>query len=502
MAITFGTPTNSGNQATATTFSFNHTLDINAKCLVVVITGYDSSATDSVVNSVYYNGMSLSEIPSGRYRVGSDFQTIFFIPNPFYFSGAAVSIQVNMGGACTDVQATAVGLIDSSATSIIYDSRNTATGTGSAACVVNPAKANSVAVGGGVAVGGLPASFSVTTGSEISGSEVDMGSQVASCATATASGTTASITWTYSAVVCTGIIATFYSQFAPVTSLSTPSNAGSTSDTTPDLVCSITDSNSDTSHVKVRVVSPAVASFSLKYVDFYLDKINSPTGTLNAIVYSDLWFKKVLGTSDDVAESTVSATGAWTRFTFASTISLVAGQTYYVGVARKSSVDAVNRCRLYVGPATNPYADGDLYNFGVGSWTGVEDAAFKLFDSTPTVKIQQTDTSGIPKNIQSYSAGNGQYVQEIVMGTVVFNDDSESNPSRFSGTPPYATGSTVTYTVPVGSALTVGNTYYWTTQGKTEQLPSVYLYSNFATPYSFTVTSGTPTNLVLMCIES
>jgi hypothetical protein len=129
-----------------------------------------------------------------------------------------------MAGTCTDLQATAIGLIDASANSIIYDSYDTGTGTGSASAVVSPAASGSYAVGGGVALGGTASSLSVSTGAEISGSEVDMGSQTASCGTAAESGGSATITWTYSSVVCTALAATFkpiYAQNISVSDTST-----------------------------------------------------------------------------------------------------------------------------------------------------------------------------------------------------------------------------------------------------------------------------------------
>lgn len=208
MAITLGTPTNSGNQATSSGFSFNHTTAANTKCLVVVVTGMDSSATDSVVSGVTFNTTDvLTEIPGGRYRVGNDFVSIWYKTNPQI--GGAYSVTVTMGGACTDVQATAIGLIDATASSIVYDSYDTGTGTGSASAVVSPAATGSVAVGGGTALGGTAGSLSVTAGTEISGSEVDMGNQTASCATAAESGGTATLTWAYASATCTALAATF-----------------------------------------------------------------------------------------------------------------------------------------------------------------------------------------------------------------------------------------------------------------------------------------------------
>jgi hypothetical protein len=211
MAITLGTPTSSGNQTNSTGFSFAHTLSANSKCLVVVITGVDSSATDSVVSSVVWDSAgvneSLTEIAGGRYRVGNDFISIWYKQSPTVLS--AKNITVAMAGTNTDVQATAIGLIDATVTYITYDSFDKDTGTGSASGIVNPATSGSYAIGGGVADGGTPASLSVTTGTEISGSEVDMGAQTASCGEVAESGGSATITWTYAAVTVSALVATF-----------------------------------------------------------------------------------------------------------------------------------------------------------------------------------------------------------------------------------------------------------------------------------------------------
>jgi hypothetical protein len=214
MAITIGaTKSNSGNQTNSSSFSFNHTTDANTKCLVVVVTGVDSSATDSVVSGVTWNTIALQQIAGGRYRVGNDFISIWYKVLPTI--EAVKSIAVTMGGTCTDVQATALNLIDASAYSIDYDSFDTGTGTGSATSAVSPAASGSIAVGGGVADGGTPASLSITTGTESTGSEVDMGSQCASVGYASESGGVATIVWTYAAVVCSSLAATFKVETAP-----------------------------------------------------------------------------------------------------------------------------------------------------------------------------------------------------------------------------------------------------------------------------------------------
>lgn len=491
MAITFGTPTNSGNKTASSSFSWSHTVTSSAKCLVVVVTGIDSSATDSVVLSVSWDNQTMTQIAGGRYRVGNDFQDIWYLPLPFALT-SVVGVQLN--GSCTDVQATAIELVDNSADVIIYDSYDTGTGSGSATSVINPARTGSVAVGGGVALGGAPASLSVTAGTEISGSEVDMGNQTASCATATESGGTTTITWSYTGQTCTALSASFYSQTFPVTTLSSPANAGTTSDTTPDLVFSATDAESDTSHFQVKVVNPSIASFDLKYVDWYMTKTGSPTGNLYCIVYSDITLKKKIGTSDAKAETGIFA--GYNRFTFASTIPLVSGQTYYIGLGR-SVDDNVNYCWVYYA-SSNPYPDGTSFTFPGPTESAVNDFRFKLLDSTTTVQLENT-TGGLGYALLAKS--ELQFCQEVTLGTVIINHNSQVNSSNFSGTPPYSSGASVTYTVPAGTPLTVGQTYYWNVRGS-GILRANPEYALFSSPYSFTVSAGTPTNVLQMCIES
>lgn len=212
MAITLGTPTSSGNKTNSTGFSFDHTLNANAKALVVVVTGYDTSAGDSVINSVTWNTVGLLEIPAGRYRSGSGFISIWYKSTPA--TGGAYSIAVTPAGTCTDIQATAIGLIDAGASRIIYDSANSSTvSTGTAHNIsINPARVGSVAIGGCVALVTLVSSLSVTKGTEIAGSEADMGSQCVGCATVSESGSVATIEWKKSTINVDSYaqIATFY----------------------------------------------------------------------------------------------------------------------------------------------------------------------------------------------------------------------------------------------------------------------------------------------------
>src|SRR3972149_9296675 len=114
--MTIGTPTSSGNQTGTSGFSFNNTPDANTKALVVVVMGVDSSATDAVVSGVTFGGVAL-ESARARYKPNGEFFHIWYLKNPTIAVG---SVAVTLGGTCTDVQATAIPLISSTAASIFY----------------------------------------------------------------------------------------------------------------------------------------------------------------------------------------------------------------------------------------------------------------------------------------------------------------------------------------------------------------------------------------------
>jgi len=242
MSITIGTPVNSGNLANASSRTQGHTTNANSKCLVVIVTGYDSSATDSAVSSVTFNNISLSF--ARYYRSGSGFIAIYYLSKPTVSQTA--NVVVTMGGTCTDLQVTSVDLVSATASSILFDTYNESTlSTTGHSIVINPAIANSMAIGGIVALVSAITALSVTAGTEISGSEADMGSQCAGCATALASGTTVTITWTKtSAVASYALICTFYEQFAPTTALNSPADVATGQSTTPVLKFTGTETNS------------------------------------------------------------------------------------------------------------------------------------------------------------------------------------------------------------------------------------------------------------------
>ena len=212
MAITIGTTkSNSGSKANSTNFTFTHTVDADTKCLVVVIESVDPTSTDAVCNSIKWDvaGVNESFTASGTYsyRVGGNTIIIGYLSIPSVLSSKLISVA--MAGANAQIQAHALNLVDASASSIVYDSFATGSANPNGSGVVNPAASGSYAIGGAIADGGLPASFSVTTGTEVPGSELDMGSDVASAAYAAESGGSATITWTYTTALVSCLVQTF-----------------------------------------------------------------------------------------------------------------------------------------------------------------------------------------------------------------------------------------------------------------------------------------------------
>jgi hypothetical protein len=260
MSITFGTPNNSGNLATSSGTTRSHTTNANSKCLVAIITGYDSSATDSVVSSVTFGGVALTA--ARYYRSASGFVAIYYLKKPPVSTTA--NVVLTMGGANTDLQITIIDLISATATTILFDSYAESTlSTAAHSVVVNPARANSIAVGGIVALVTAVTALSVTSGTEITGSEVDMGSQCVGCATAPASGTTVTITWSKtSAVASYALLCTFYEEFSPTIALNSPADAATVQSNTPVLKFIGTDANTMFTDLEYNVQVDTVNTFN------------------------------------------------------------------------------------------------------------------------------------------------------------------------------------------------------------------------------------------------
>jgi len=489
MAITLGTPTSSGNDGNSSGLSFNHTTATNTKCLVVVVTGYDSSASDSVINSVTWNGTNLTEIPAGRYRSGSGFISIWYKNTPAI--GGPWSVAVTPAGTCTDLQATAIGLIESNASlTIVYDTANSGdSSTTSHTVTVSSVTTGAYGVGGIVDLESATSNLGVTTGAEISGSEADMGSQVAGCATATESSGSITITWSKGAsvssyaqvaafkpltiasasvdaipITCSAakilvpVIDIESSNSSPSVVLNTPTDDSSLYTRTPTL--KFTGTHIDSDDVEYEVFVDTSSSFDsgymkIKYVDLKLQKFGSPDFQLICGIGSghypdDYW-------SDPI--ETLTMTSGIVRFTFSTPIIIpYIGGTFHVSLERLPNVhDETN----YIGwnlSTSNPYSGGVMYML---SYTGDDrwgyfpeyDLWAKIYSETETCYIDVSFTSS---NYSQLWGGTGTDTQTMLsqdftsVGTALLDYTSDAVPGAFyhdgSDTHPFTSGHEITYT--------------------------------------------------------
>lgn len=191
MAITIGNTSNSGDPGAVTSYSWNHTCLAGTTCLVVVVTGSDTSGTDFAVASITYDGVNL-EFASAQFSAQNLGVSIWYLLNPT--TGSSLSLVVTHGGKVTDPSAYAIDLLGT-ATSSVVDSNDGDPIGGGTTCnpIVSPAATGSIAVGGMHCSNTAVTTVSVTTGTQVG--ELDLGSTVSSCAYAFESGGTASIAW-------------------------------------------------------------------------------------------------------------------------------------------------------------------------------------------------------------------------------------------------------------------------------------------------------------------
>ncbi len=535
MALSVGaTQSDSGNQTSASSASITHSTDANTKCIVVVVTGVDSSATDSVVNSVAWDtagvNEALTQIAGGRYRVGNDFISIWYKSLPT--AGATKNITVTMAGTCTDVQATALNLVDAAALNVIYDSFDTGTGTGSATSTVNPAKSGSIAIGGGVADGGTAGSLSVSTGTESSGSEVDMGSQTASVGYVAESGGTATIVWSYAAVTVSSLAATFYSQFAPTTALNTPADTATGVSVTPTLNFTGTDTNTDEVEYEIQIHTDDVFSESIAYDNDTSSQNTTGTGltfshttsssanttgiivvgietrngrsvssvtyggdSLTKIIHSqpgadirtELWYRLLpkSGANDVVVTISASDYKIVTAVTY----------TYVSGIGNNNtggvSTDTVATAQMSITGAT-----GQLFVDIIGLQND-NDGLAPNGSQTEIANIRET---GIARSAMSSKPGAASTTTDwswtgnrawagcvvgLVPRTSLIDKFSASADATFTAGHPYPSGDATDYTVQAGDILTAGTLYYWRVRS-IDPLGS-NTYGAWATTRSFTV---------------
>lgn len=307
----------------------------------------------------------------------------------------------------------------------------------------------------------------------------------------------------------------FGAQTSPTVVLNSPADAGSTSDTTPDLVFTGTDADSDDVRYEVQVDTSS--NFDSQTGTEVTDQENTSgstaigfgdTGngrdyaaqgfipTKNTITAISFWVNSKSGTSTqgikvwiDNADSnfypTGSAgvgiggqteilnanitTGSLVKYTLSSTVSVTPGNRYVLCIAPwNTTTHAWSQYYAdFTSSISNPYANGRRVH-GDGAFTnwsapdsGNADFQFRVYgyDKTPLLdKISGTDAG-------------------------------------FSGTPdnsdPFTSGQAVTYTVQSGDTLSNSTTYYWRVRGIDPAGSNSY--GSWATTRSFTTGSSGPT---------
>lgn len=295
MALTIGTPTSSGNKAASSGFSFNNTPDANTKALVVVVTGVDSSATDSVVSGITFGGVAL-ESARARYKPNGAFFHIWYLKNPTIALG---SVAVTMGGACTDVQATAIPLVSSTADTIAYD-----TGLENGDADTTHGFTISSVVTGAMGIAAIWNDDALTTdvaptstptsGTLVTGSEADNGVSCNEVAWLGESGGSVAFSWTKVATnqsYAQGV--TFYEVITTVT-LTDPTAGETVADTTPDLTFNGTSTDKATTN---NIEYQLQVGSNLSLLDIHTNLVRS--------------YKLDENTGTNVADSINSQDGTW-----------------------------------------------------------------------------------------------------------------------------------------------------------------------------------------------
>ena len=303
------------------------------------------------------------------------------------------------------------------------------------------------------------------------------------------------------------------SDSSPTVALNSPADAGSTSDTTPDLAFTGTDADGDTIRYNIQVDpvntfdsqtggAPTVTdsysetnyavgadvgmtaggglesvgqSFTattdgnISSAKFYFRKDGSITGNVVANLYahsgtfgtSSVGTGSALATSDNVTDGSISTSNTLVEFTFsgANQVALVAG-THYVIMLNSAGVSG-NLLRAGSDNSSPTHSGNFVQRSGAGVFS-----ATSSFDNIFYVYI----TTGSP-------------LIDKVSGT----DTGFTDITDGADTDPFDSGDQIQYTVQ--SALTPGATYYWRVRGIDPT--GTNTYGSWATTRSFSITSGT-----------
>lgn len=284
----------------------------------------------------------------------------------------------------------------------------------------------------------------------------------------------------------------------PTVALNTPNDTATGVSTTPDLVFTGTDSQSDEIEYNVQVdtvntfdsqVGAVIDSYSeansdvasgfekmgqsftgngnsIGKVKWYVASVSgSPSGNCYAAIYahsgtfgtSSVPTGSALATSNSVDMSTISS-GSLVSFTFATPYGTTNG-TKYVVTLEFSSYDSGNTLSVGV-DFTSPTHSGNRCHYSSGSWiaSATQDYCFYVYDNASAPLLDKL---------------------------------SETPDATFSGTGdphPWPSGNQITYTVQAGDELDASTQYYWRVRGKDPTGSNTY--GSWATTRSFTTAGG------------
>lgn len=154
-AIAVDGNTNAGNEATASSFAFNHAVS-SGTALVVVYMGEDLSCTDNNATAVTFNGASMvpefeSTCPTNISEARVEF---FSLANPD--AGSSYVVSVTLAGSVLNPGANALSFTGVDTTDIIGPNTDDTTNTGSGAttATITTTVDDSWVLGGGICTGG------------------------------------------------------------------------------------------------------------------------------------------------------------------------------------------------------------------------------------------------------------------------------------------------------------------------------------------------------------
>jgi hypothetical protein len=258
---------------------------------------------------------------------------------------------------------------------------------------------------------------------------------------------------------CTGILngedgamswLIFTANVSPTVELNTPTDASSTSDTTPDLVFTGTDAESDDIRYNIQIDTSVNFDSQVATCDSYdftnnntygyLDitgaalgqsftgdggtlssanmsifKVGSPTGNVVIKIYnhsgtygtSSVPTGTPIATSDNVDASTLSTSSTGTSFNFSGSNKIILEDGVYYCLVITYDGDSTNKVAVSF-DSTSPTHDGNKYYY-YGGWYAqpTQDFGFFVFTTRPLLdKISGTDSgfSGSPDNTDPFSS--------------------------------------------------------------------------------------------------